>query len=168
MLALLDRDHLDEVLARRHAWGADRFDEVWEGVPHFGRVVGPRSELQQQLALLLRPAASAAGLVAVLGAYDPPEPGSPPRAIAVRVRGDGAGTAALAVEIVDAGDRDGRMSAIAADRVGELMLVDPRERTVRWLVLADGAYRSVDASGVIHLDPAELAGAIDWPPHGHA
>ena len=163
MLALLARDHLDDLLARRHAWGVDRFDEMWEGVPHFGRQVGPHSELQQQLALLFRPAASAAGLVAVLGAYDPPEPGSPPRANAVRVRGDSAGTAVLAVEIVNAVDRDGRLSAIAADRVHELVVVDLDERAVGWHALGDCEYRPVVASRVIDLAPDALAAEIEWP-----
>ena len=60
MLVLLDRDQLDEVLARRRAWGADKLDEVWEGVPHLGQQVGRHASLQQQLALLLGGAAEAA------------------------------------------------------------------------------------------------------------
>ena len=49
MLVLLDRDQLEEVLARRRAWGADKLDEVWEGVPHLGQQVGRHPGLQQRL-----------------------------------------------------------------------------------------------------------------------
>jgi len=123
MLVLLDRDQLDEVLARRRAWGADKLDEVWEGVPHLGQQVGRHASLQRQLALLLRGAAEERGLVAVLGAYEPCPPDSP-FGSGERVRGDSAGTAALAVEIIDADDGEERLAALAADRINEVVLVD--------------------------------------------
>lgn len=163
MLVLLDRDHFDEVLARRRAWGADKLDEVWEGVPHLGQQVGRHASLQQQLALLLTSPAEERGLVAVLGAYEPPPPGSPFGASVARVRGDSAGTAALAVEIIDAQEGDERLSTLAADRVNEVLLVDLAARTVRWLTLADGEYQPTDASCVIGVRPAALAQTIDWP-----
>jgi hypothetical protein len=53
MLALLDAHQLAALVDRRHAWGVDRFDEVWEGVRHHPPV-GPHSTLQQALALALR------------------------------------------------------------------------------------------------------------------
>jgi hypothetical protein len=57
MLVLLDREQFDELLARRRAWGADKLDEVWKGVPHLGQQVGRRVLLQPQPALLLGGAA---------------------------------------------------------------------------------------------------------------
>jgi hypothetical protein len=163
VLVLLDRDHLDEVQARRHAWGADVFDEVWDGVPHLGQQVGRHPDLQQQLAVLLGDAAGERGLVAVLGAYEPRPPGSPFGESAARIRGDSAGTAALVVEIIDADADEERLSALAADRVNEVMLVDLGQRTVRWLALGDGEYRPTEASRVIDLRPRALAESINWP-----
>ena len=132
MLVLLERDHLDEVLARRRAWGADKLDEVWDGVPHLGQQVGRHGSLQQQLALLLGGAAEARGLIAVLGAYEPCAPDSP-FGESERVRGDSAGTAALAVEIIDSDGSESRLAAVAADRISEVVLVDLGARNVRWL-----------------------------------
>lgn len=163
MLVLLERDQLDAVLARRRAWGADKLDEVWEGVPHLGQQVGRHASLQQQLALLLGGAAEEHGLVAVAGAYEPRPPGSPSVESGSRVRGDGAGTAALAVEIIDADHGEERLAALATDRITEVVLIDLGARTVRWLALAGGEYRPTDASRVIDLGPAELAESFDWP-----
>jgi len=160
---LLERDQLDEVLARRRAWGADKLDEVWEGVPHLGQQVGRHPSLQQQLALLLGEEAEERGLVAVLGAYEPRPPGSPFDGSGERVRGDSAGTAALAVEIIDADHGEERLAALAADRIDEVVLIDLGARTVRWLALADGEYRPTDTSRVIDLRPAAFAESVNWP-----
>jgi hypothetical protein len=165
MLVLLERDQHDEVLARRRAWGADKFDEVWEGVPHLGQQVGRHASLQQQLALLLGRPAEQRGLVVVLGAYEPDPPGSAFGERCERVRGDSAGTPALGVEFIDADQGEERLAALAADRINEVVLVDLRARSVRWLALADGEYRPIDASRVIDLRPAALAESINWPSH---
>jgi len=42
-------------------------------------------------------------------------------------------------------------------------MADPAERTVTWLALHDGEYRSVQGSGLIELGPGALAEQIDWP-----
>jgi hypothetical protein len=108
-------------------------------------------------------AAEERGLVAVLGAYEPCPLGSPFGESGERVHGDSAGTAALAVEIIEADHDEERLSALAADRVNEVVLVDLAAHTVRWLALTDGEYRPTDASRVIGLRPAALAQAIDRP-----
>jgi hypothetical protein len=79
------------------------------------------------------------------------------------VRGDSAGTAALTVQIIDARDGGEQLSALAADRVSEVVLVDLAARTVRWLVLTDGEPRPTAASRVITLGPDALAQTIAWP-----
>ena len=157
MLVLLDCDQLEEVLARRRAWGSDKLDEVREGVPHLGQQVGRPASLQQQLALLLGGAADERRLVAVLGAYEPCPPSSGFVESGSHVRGDGAGTAALAVEIIDADHGEERLAALATDRITEVVLIDLGAHNVRWLALADGEYRPTDASRVIDLGPAKLA-----------
>jgi hypothetical protein len=47
MLALLDADQLAALVDRRHAWGVDVIDEVWEGVRHHPPV-GPHSALNRR------------------------------------------------------------------------------------------------------------------------
>src|SRR4051812_17515 len=62
---------LEALLERRHRAGADRRDEVWEGTLHM--VPGPSFEharVSQQLAELLGPLASAAGLLATMSDFN--------------------------------------------------------------------------------------------------
>jgi len=167
MLVLLADDHFDELQARRHVWGADKLDEVWTGIPHLSQV-DRHSRLQQAIALLLHRAARERGLVAVLGAYEPSKPdphGSP--SDAPRLRGDQASTAALAVEIVTCGDDVAeRLRSLAADRVGEVVVVDPDRRTVDWLALADNEYQPIEMSRLIDHGPKRLAEMIEWSAPG--
>jgi hypothetical protein len=165
MLALLDDDRLAALLDRRHAWGADGFDEVWEGVRHHPPV-GPHSALQQALALALRDRAQQRGLTPVLGAFDPRDPDAGRRHPDAEplLRGDMAASAALAVEIVPAPDAtEPRLAALAADRVDEVGVVDLRRREVTCLALLDGGYRSVERSALLGLDAAALAPLMSWP-----
>jgi hypothetical protein len=140
MLALLDADRLAALVDRRHAWGVDVFDEVWEGVRHHPPV-GPHSTLQQVIALALRNRAQQRGLTPVLGAFEPrdPDAGHGHRDAERLLRGDMAAGAALAVEIAPAPDwTEPRLARLAADRVKEVLVVDLRRRVVTWLVLLDG------------------------------
>jgi hypothetical protein len=41
-----------------------------------------------------------------------------------------------------------------------VLILDPEERAIHWLRLADGEYRPLEHSGLIDLGPA---GLIDWP-----
>jgi len=168
MLALLADDHFAEVLARRREWGADKLDEVWTAIHHL-RPVGPDSELQQAIALCLRPLATERGLVPVLGAYDPRDPATGGQADVgdARLRGDQAACAVLAVEIVTAAEAvQRRLPALAADRVDELVIVNPESRTVGWFVLVDGDYEPADSSQLIDCTAGGLAAAIEWPKRG--
>jgi Uma2 family endonuclease len=73
-------------------------------------------------------------------------------------------TAALVIEIVSPGDESWKkLSFYAAHEVDEVLIVDPQERSVDWLVRDGGEYRKVERSGLIDLGPAELAESIDWP-----
>lgn len=59
---------VEALLERRHEWGADRHDEVWEGVLHMSPPPSSRHELLvDELREALRPLAKAKGM-AVLGA----------------------------------------------------------------------------------------------------
>ncbi len=61
----------DELLERRRRWGADRRDEVWEGVLHMTPAAhGRHHRVQQQLAVILDGPARVAGLVAAIGDFN--------------------------------------------------------------------------------------------------
>ena len=73
-------------------------------------------------------------------------------------------SAALAIEIICPGDDTCDKLPFYAQRdVDELVIVDPQQRTVTWLGLAEGEYRPVEGSRLIDLGPGELAQRIDWP-----
>ncbi|MGH2858693.1 MAG: Uma2 family endonuclease [Solirubrobacteraceae bacterium] len=162
------REALDELLERRRQWGADRHDEVWEGVLHMNPISHWRhAELQAQLLELLRPLARAVGLRAVgpinLGErndYRVPDG-------AITEPGPGAlynPTARLVIEILSPGDESWRkLGFYAAHDVSELLIVDPDQRRVHWLALDGAEYRPVERSGVIDLGCAELEAQLEWP-----
>lgn len=160
---------VEALLERRREWGADRHDEVWEGVLHMSPPPSSRHELVvDELREALRPLATTQGM-AVLGAAGigvrddhrvpdlallrpPVEPQWQP-------------TAALAVEVLSWREPAAKkLEFYAAHQIDELVIVDPEQRRVDWLALREGAYEPVRRSGVIDLGPAELAQQIDWDP----
>jgi Uma2 family endonuclease len=161
---------LDEVLERRRRAGADRRDEVWEGVYHMVPAPsGPHAEIEWQLAALLRPLAAAAGLTAT-GEFNLGESEHDfrvPDGGLHRDRPSGVWqhTAALVVEIVSPGDESWeKLPYYAARGVDEVLIVNPEERSVSWLALEQGEYRPVEHSALIALGAGELAEQLDWPP----
>lgn len=73
-------------------------------------------------------------------------------------------SAALVIEIVSPGDESWqKLPFYAKHNVDEVLIVDPAERTVTWLVLREGEYRPIHSSGLIELGTTELAKQIDWP-----
>ena len=157
-----------EMLERRRQAGADRHDEVWEGVLHMAPAPHFRhADLQAQLMGLLGPPARAASLR--LGAdfnlgdpddYRVPDGGllqpGPAQLYAP--------TAKLVLEIISPGDETfSKLPFYATHEVEELLIVDPEDRIVHWLALDAGEYRPVQRSRVIDLGAEELAGRIAWP-----
>lgn len=159
----------EALLERRRRLGLDRRDEVWGGVYRMNPP--PTHEHQaiaQQLSELLGPLARDVGLEPLiqefalgrLGDYLVPDGGL--------FRAGAAGvwhvTAALAVEILSPDDDTWEKLPFYAEHgVEELVIVDPRERTVHWLTLDGGEYRRVERSSLIELGASELAGRLDWP-----
>ena len=73
-------------------------------------------------------------------------------------------TAALVIEIVSPGDESWeKLPFYAAHGVGEMLIVDPQQRTVSWLGLEAGEYQHLKRSRLIELGADELAAQIDWP-----
>lgn len=163
--------HEIEVLReRRRRSGLDRLDEVWEGVLHM--VPAPSHEhaaIAQQLAELLGPLARASGLEPTMSELNLGESDEDFRVPDGALHRPGASgtwhpTAALVVEIVSPGDESWQKLAFyAAHQVDEVLIVDPQERAVHWLVLAAGEYRPIERSGLIDLGAAELAAQLNWP-----
>jgi hypothetical protein len=161
---------LEALLERRRQAGADRLDEVWQGVHHM--VPGPSIEhahATQQLAEVLGPLARAAGLRPTMSEFNLGESEHDFRVPDGGLHRPGAagvwhGTAAAVVEILSPDDETWqKLPFYAAHDVDEVVIVDPIERTVAWLGLRDGAYHPIQRSGLIELGPAELAEQIDWP-----
>jgi hypothetical protein len=155
-------------LARRRALGQDRFDEVWEGDYHV--VPGPHpwhGYVDRTLSEVLRPSASAAGLVGTsqfnLGEQDDyrvPDGGyhrGVPSEMFVP-------TAAIVVEIQSPGDETWeKFDFYARHHVDEIGVADPGAATIRWFRLAADAYQEVGRSDLLDVGVAQLTALIDWP-----
>jgi Uma2 family endonuclease len=161
---------LGDVLEGRRRSGLDRLDEIWNGVYHMVPAPsGEHAEISQQLAELLGPLARAAGLIAAIAEFNLGEDDHDfrvPDGGLHRIRPTGVWhpTAALVIEIVSPGDESWeKLPFYAAHGVDEVLIVDPQERSVSWLALADGEYRPVEQSGLLDLGAQGLAGQLDWP-----
>lgn len=156
------------LLERRQRLGNDRHDEVWAGVYHVNPAPTMAHALMcKQLLLLFDPLARASGLIATgefnlgvkedhripdVGLHRDPSMGAWHE------------TAALVVEVLSRRDETfEKLPFYAGHGVGEVVIVDPRERNVQWLAFAEGEYRPVEASVLVELGPRELAEQLDWP-----
>jgi Uma2 family endonuclease len=158
----------EELLERRRLWGADVYDEVWEGVLHMNPMAhGRHAMIQAQLLALLTPIGRVAGLTA-LGNFNLGEPDDY-RIPDGGLQRAGSGelyyvTAALVIEIVSPGDETwNKLAFYAAHEVDELLIVDPEARTVTWLARRDDRYAPIGRSSLIALGPEELSDRLDWP-----
>ncbi len=161
---------LDALKERRRVSGLDRLDEVWEGVLHM--VPAPdygHASVEVLLMRLLGPYADAAGLE-LIGQSNLGEDEHDFRVPDGALHRPGSSgtwhpTAALVIEIVSPGDESWqKLPFYAAHHVDEVLIVDPRERAIHWLGLADGGeYRPIERSGLIDLAVADLARQLDWP-----
>jgi Uma2 family endonuclease len=160
---------VERLLEERRRSGADRRDEVWEGVLH---VIPPPSVEHERLAhalhVILDPRASALNLVVVgtvgVGTednYRVPDlallrPGYAPQWNR---------TAALIVEIVSPRDDTWeKLPFYARHQVDEVMILVPAERGIHWLGLeADGQYSPLERSRLLAVSTTELAAQLIWP-----
>jgi hypothetical protein len=160
---------LEALIKSRRATGADLYDEVWEGDYHMApAAASPHGDLDGQIARIFGPLAIAIGMIESgpfnLGDgphnFRVPDRGIRHRSTAVWVT-----TAALVVEIVSPDDEAWeKLAFYASHDVDEIVVVDPRTRTLTWLRLDAGEYRSVAFSRLLDIDVADIAAQIDWPP----
>lgn len=160
---------LEELIRHRAAIGADTHDEVWEGEYHMAPAPnGAHAALQAELALVLTPLAKRADLfsrgalnVGDLNDYRVPDWSllRHPESLTWYE------TAALVVEIVSPGDESWqKFSFYASHEVDEVVIVDPRDRSVRWFRREAREYVPVEHSTLLDADVAEIVAQIDWPP----
>ncbi len=160
---------LKGLLERRKRAGADRRDEVWEGVLHVNPPPSHEHQaIAQQLAVLLDSLAREVGLeplVQEFGLGDSDDYRVPDGGLhRPGASGVWHPTAALVIEIVSPGDESwAKLPFYAAHDIDEILIVAVAERTVAWMALGEGEYRSIERSALIELGPAELAELIDWP-----
>jgi hypothetical protein len=162
---------IEELLERRRRWGADLFDEVWDGVYHAATplaTAGSIALVREDLRTALGSLAQRAGLQ-MLGAFNIGEWDTdyrvPHGGLHRELNWDMcAPTAALVIEIVSPGDETWeKLPFYAAHQVDEVLIVDPQERTVNWLGLAGEEYRPIERSGLVDLGAGDLAEQLDWP-----
>ena len=165
---------LDALIARRHALGQDRFDEVWEGNYHMVPASHFRhAALDHQLAVLLDTLAGRAGLVPI-GSTNVGRAGDfrVPDQLVVRdpVEDVYQPTAAIVVEIPSPDDETfEKFGFYAAHGVDEILVADPAERIVRLWALGDAAqgsareYVEVDRSDLLDVRADDLRDRITWP-----
>ena len=158
----------EALLERRRRWGADHRDEVWEGVLHVNPAPhGRHAKLQAQVMALLDPLARDAHLTPLAESnLGDAEDYRVPDAALQRPGSDLLyyASAALVLEVVSPGDETwDKLAFYASHGVDELLIVDPQEHAVHWLVLDGGGYQPPPRSVLVDLGPSELAGRIDWP-----
>jgi len=159
---------LEELLEQRRRMGADRHDEVWEGVYHM--VPGPNaphSFIAHQLSVLLDAPARAAGMhVSSEFNLGPDKDDFRVPDLGVHrelCSGTWVPTAAIVVEILSRADEAWqKLPFYARLGVDELLFVNPAERSVAWLALRDGEYQPVERSELIDLPASELGLQIEW------
>jgi Uma2 family endonuclease len=160
---------IEALLERRHSFGLDRRDEVWEGTY---RMIPPPSfahqRIAEQLASVLGPLAHAAGLEPLIREFGLGEPKDyrVPDGGLHRPGAEGVWhpTAALVLEILSPGDETWqKLPFYAAHQVDELVIVDPQEHVVHWLARRGDSYEPIERSTLIDLGSAQLAEQVDWP-----
>ena len=160
---------VERLLEERRQSGADRRDEVWDGILH---VIPPPSVEHERLAhglhVLLDPHASAAHLVVVgtVGIGTEDNYRVPDLAV---LRPDYAPqwnhTAAIVVEIASPRDDTWeKLPFYAAHQVNEVVIVSLGERRIHWLGLgSDGEYSPLERSRLLGLTATELAAQLVLP-----
>ena len=160
---------IEQLRERRERLGLDHYDEVWWGVLHMNPPPsGKHQFVLEQLAELLGPLARRAGLVPLIrefGLGQGKDNYRMPDGGLHRTQPDGVWhpTAALVIEMLSPGENEGdKLTFYATHAVDEVLIIDPRQRSVSWLGLDGEGYRPIERSGLIDLGPSELAERIDW------
>jgi Uma2 family endonuclease len=160
---------LEALIARRRTLGQDTFDEVWHGEYHMAPAAhNYHGLLVAELTVVLREHAAARGLVVGVEfnlGYDDHNFRVPDLGIH-RVPWDAVWvpTAAMVVEVVSPDDESWlKFDHYAAHGVDEVLIADPRERTLDLFVLAGERYERAERSVLLDVSVGELHEAVTWP-----
>lgn len=161
---------LDAWLADRHARGADRYDEVWEGVYVVNRL--PLLGHQQTVDAFgeaIKPRATELGLVVVPGVnvgvrddYRGPD-------VAVVPRDADPSTlyfpsVPLVAEVRSPfEDPEEKLPFYLGRGVAEVVLLDWQRREACWLAAVGGTWTDATRSAVLDAAVADLVAAVRWP-----
>jgi Uma2 family endonuclease len=155
-------------VARRRATGADRHDEVWDGT--YTMAPGPSAHhgrVDRLFSAALLPYERRASLYGVTACnIGVPRDFRVPDFSLFRREETAVWnpTAALVVEVLSPGDRAWeKLGFYAVHEVDEVVMVDPDERAVTWMARRGDRYDTVERSGVLEVDVAEVVGQIVWP-----
>ena len=159
---------IDAMIARRQAWGADRFDEVWDGDYHMAPfITGEHALVTADLARLLHAFSEAAGLVGSMAFNlgDPTDYRVPDLGFH-REGWDGWGvpTAAVVVEVVNPDDETyDKFDFYAVHGVEEIIVADPAEPVVRIFRLEGSQYEEAAESRLLGVAADQLTTGVEWP-----
>lgn len=160
---------LTEWIARRRALGQDRYDEVWNGEYHMSPMAHSWHgivvlELGVALHQLAAPRGLYVGDAFNLG-YDQENFRVPDLGVHREVLDQvWVPTAAMVVEVVSPDDESWlKFDHYAGHGVDEVLIADPRARTLDLFVLADGRYERADRSALLEVAVAEVHEAVTWP-----
>jgi hypothetical protein len=157
---------LDEI-ERRHAIGADLYDEMWNGERHLAPAPNSaHGRIDSDLAVILWPLAQKAGLVMTspfnLGRpenYRVPDRGL----LRAPLDATWVPTAALVAEVVYPEDESWqKLDFYAAHHVDEVVIVDPAAQSVTWLRRNAEGYQPTDHSELLDALVADVASQISW------
>jgi hypothetical protein len=159
---------IDAMIARRRSWGADRFDEVWDGDYHMAPpITGEHALVTARLLLVLDPLADAARLIgsAAFNLGEPSNHRVPDLGYHHEQWGGwGVLTAAVVVEVVNPDDETYEKLGFYASRgVDEIIVADPTESVVRLFRLDGGQYEEVAESRLLGVAADELKASLEWP-----
>jgi len=136
----------EKYLAQRHSWGADRWDEVWDGVLHMPPFPMFEHELvASALLVALTPLAKRCGLVAVAAALLEHEKNYRKPDLTLgrldQTSERGFEGAELVIEVLSPNDesRD-KFPFFAKLGVREVWLVEPKTRAIELYLLRNGVY----------------------------
>lgn len=161
---------LDELIARRHALGHDHLDEVWNGDYHMAPAPNLRhGETVIKLVLAMQAQAARTGLLFTdqFNLGGPNNYRIPDLGLHRESRdADWVPTAALVAEVVSPHDESWlKFDHYAAHGVDEVVIADPRQRTIAWFVLGvDGTYAAVERSRLLDLAVADVVASLGWGP----
>lgn len=159
---------IEAMIARRRAWGADRFDEVWNGEYHVAPyITGEHALVSADLTGLLHPFAEVVGLIGstAFNLGDPTNFRVPDLGYhRERWEGWGVPTAAVVVEVVLPDDETyAKFDFYARHGVEEIIVADPAEHTVRCFGHTLNSFHVQNECKLLGISSSDLTAAIDWP-----